>query len=82
MMIKHIFEVRRPSKALAFLVLKGTEMHKYGNCGVFATHVEGIAAKSEGENSEQVLFCLALRLILFYLHQKLISHFVNQNFGF
>ena len=49
---------------------------------MFATHVEGIAAKSEGENSDQVLVCLTLRWILFYLHQKLISHFVNQNFGF
>ena len=49
---------------------------------MFATHVEGIAAKSEGENSDQVLVCLALRWILFYVHQKLISHFVNQNFGF
>ena len=27
------------------MVLKGTEIHKYGNCGVFATHVQGIVAK-------------------------------------
>ena len=43
---------------------------------MFATHVEGIAAKSEGENIDQVLVCLALRWILFYLHQKLISHVI------